>query len=234
MSKSAIEKNTHERKRGSMFTGLIEGKGKVFSFSKKGNDARFEIIMPFPSSTIKKGDSIAVNGVCLTVESFSAEHFVAYVSEETFSKSNLVSLSKGDTVNLERALAVGERFGGHIVSGHVDCLAEVILLEQKGESTLYRLSFPKEFSQQIVGKGSIALDGISLTVNICTDNYFEVNIIPTTSSHTTIATWKKGTLVNMETDVLAKYVEKMLFASQEKVQKTSSISAEFLQKNGFM
>jgi len=180
------------------------------------------------------GESIAVNGVCLTVETAGEKEFTAYASGETLSRSNLGALKLGGTVNLERALALGDRLGGHLVSGHVDCLAEVAAVTPAGQSVQYRITFPEEESVFVVPKGSVALDGISLTVNECGEGWLCVNIIPSTQGATTISGWKPGTAVNMETDMLGKYVLRMLGPWKDaKGGKASKISETFLREHGF-
>ncbi|MDR2826297.1 MAG: riboflavin synthase [Deltaproteobacteria bacterium] len=193
-----------------MFTGLIQSTGKITGFIRKGAEARLSIRPAQLSADFVKGESIAVNGACLTVETFDAAAFTAYASAETLSCTNLGFLRQGDTVNLERALHLGDSLGGHLVSGHIDALAEITNINATGSSLVFRLSFPPELSRQIIAKGSVALDGVSLTVNACTEDYFEVNIIPSTQNATTVATWKKGQKINLETDLIGKYVERQL------------------------
>jgi len=169
------------------------------------------------------------------VETFGRGWFTAYASAETMSVTNLGALSVSSSVNLERALAMGDRLGGHIVSGHVDCLAEVLTVRQAGESRIYRLGFPAEFATQVIPKGSVALDGISLTVNDCGHDYLEVNIIPATQRETTISGWSSGRQVNMETDVIGKYVQRMLspWTSGPAGPEPSKITPDFLKEHGF-
>ena len=193
-----------------MFTGLIQGMGRVENADNLGGQTRFRIKALYDLADIETGESIAVNGACLTVETHGERWFTAYASAETLSKTGLGGLRTGATVNLERAMAMGDRFGGHMVSGHVDCLAEVRDVRPAGESTVYILAFPEEFGPLVVPKGSVALDGISLTVNQCDQTSLSVNIIPATQKETTISTWTKGRKVNMETDVIGKYVRRML------------------------
>jgi riboflavin synthase len=193
-----------------MFTGLILGMGQIGSVEKKGKETRLGVKTLFSLPDIALGESIAVNGACLTVETFTKNAFTAYASAETMSRTSLGGLAIGSKVNLERALAMGDRLGGHMVSGHVDCLAKVESVVPAGESKLYRLSFPEAYSALVVEKGSVALDGISLTVNATGPGFLTVNIIPETQKSTTIAAWKPGTTVNLETDVIGKYVQQML------------------------
>ncbi len=217
-----------------MFTGLIQGMGRIKKINKTARDCRI-YIQPLNSiQDLLSGESIAVNGVCLTIEAAANDYFSVYASAETLSKTNLLSLNHGDYVNLERALAVGDRLGGHILSGHVDCLAKIQDFVQTGDSCIYRVLFDKQWSKYIVSKGSIALDGISLTVNDCGEGFLEVNIIPFTRKETTIFFWQRGTLVNMETDIIGKYVQKMLFPWQNlsETQKRP-ITINFLREHGF-
>ncbi|ABB39232.1 riboflavin synthase, alpha subunit [Oleidesulfovibrio alaskensis G20] len=224
-----------------MFTGIINGQGEILSADNRGSETRFRIRPRFALTDYVTGESIAVNGVCLTVETYADSWFSAYASAETLSCSNLGALHTGAAVNLERALAVGDRLGGHIVSGHVDCLATVQSVQPAGLSRVYRLGFPQEFGIQVVDKGSVTLDGISLTVNHCGPDFLEVNIIPETQKVTTIAHWKPGTRVNMETDIIGKYVQRMLtpWSSADKGGATAgdsragTLTMDFLREHGF-
>lgn len=219
-----------------MFTGLVLGMGSIEAADNRGKETRFRIRALFELSDIQLGESIAVNGTCLTVETFGQGWFTAYASRETMSVTNLGELTTGSTCNLERALAVGDRMGGHIVSGHVDCVAEVVSVRPAGDSKVYRLGFDASHGKYVIPKGSVTLDGISLTVNQCEKNWLEVNIIPETQKTTTISEWKPGRRVNMETDVIGKYVERMVMPwtdSPGKESKESAITMEFLAKNGF-
>ena len=218
-----------------MFTGIIQGLGHVLTMDRRGNETRITLRPDFSLTDYALGESIAVNGVCLTVETFGQGWFTAYASAETMSVTNLGALRVSSRVNLERALALGDRLGGHVVAGHVDCLAEVLTVSQVGESRLYRLGFPVRFAAQVIPKGSVALDGISLTVNDCGQDYLEVNIIPATQQETTIAAWTPGRRVNMETDVIGKYVERMLapWGASADRPKPSAITPDFLREHGF-
>lgn len=218
-----------------MFTGIIQGAGRVAGMDRRGDETRFTIRPDFPLRDYHGGESIAVNGVCLTVETFGQDWFTAYASAETLSVTNLGALRASAPVNLERALALGDRLGGHIVSGHVDCLAEVASIRPAGESRVYRLSFDSAFGRQVIPKGSVALDGISLTVNDCGPDYLEVNVIPATQQETTISGWSLGQRVNMETDVIGKYVQRMLgpWTSAPSPAKPSAITPDFLREHGF-
>jgi len=218
-----------------MFTGIIQGLGRVAAVDGGGSETRFTLRPDFALTDYSLGESIAVNGVCLTVETFGQGWFTAYASAETLSVTNLGALRVSAAVNLERALALGDRLGGHIVSGHVDCLAEVLSVRQAGQSRIYRLGFPEACASQVIPKGSVALDGISLTVNDCGRDYLEVNIIPATQRETTISGWAPGRRVNMETDVIGKYVQRMLAPWNESPARPqpSKITPDFLKEHGF-
>lgn len=216
-----------------MFTGIIQGRGRIDGLEKRGAETRFSVRPDFALRDYARGESIAVNGVCLTVETFGAGWFTAYASGETLAVTSLGSLRMGSPVNLERALALGDRLGGHLVSGHVDCLAEVTAVREAGQSRIYRLRFPEQFAHHVIPKGSVALDGVSLTVNDCGSNYLEVNIIPATQRETTIAGWTAGQHVNMETDVIGKYVARMLAPWSKPDSEPTAITLDFLKKNGF-
>lgn len=218
-----------------MFTGIIWGVGQIAAMDRRGSETRFTVRPGFALTDYALGESIAVNGVCLTVETFGTGWFTAYASAETMSVTNLGALRVSSTVNLERALAMGDRLGGHLVSGHVDCLAEVLSIRQAGQSRIFKLGFPSAFAAQVIPKGSVALDGISLTVNDCGQDYLEVNIIPATQRETTISGWTPGQRVNMETDVIGKYVQRMLAPWNEGRHQpaSSSITPDFLKEHGF-
>ena len=193
-----------------MFTGLIEGQGKIWRLSRRGAEVELEVRLDFAARDIVAGESISVNGVCLTVERPQADGFTAYASAETAARSTLGELKSGALVNIERALRMGARLGGHLVSGHVDGVAEVAEITEHGASREVWLALPRELAPQIAAKGSVALDGISLTVNVCLAERFSVNIIPETLRATTAKDWRPGGKVNLETDMLAKYVQRCL------------------------
>ncbi|WP_319541912.1 riboflavin synthase [uncultured Pseudodesulfovibrio sp.] len=219
-----------------MFTGLIMGMGRIEAAENRGAETRFRIKALFDLDTIELGESIAVNGVCLTVETYGDNWFTCYASKETTSITSLGGLRVGSSVNLERAMAMGDRFGGHIVSGHVDCLAEVAEIRPSGESKIYRLTFDASHGRYVIPKGSITLDGISLTVNDCAPTWLEVNIIPETQKVTTIGGWSPGTTVNMETDIIGKYVERMVtpwVSDKDTGKKKPGITMDYLREHGF-
>lgn len=224
-----------------MFTGLVKGMGEVMAIRRFGGECVFSFKTPFIDSAIADGESIAVNGACLSVEKHDDAGFSAYASEETMARTNLGFLKTGDSVNMERAIAFGERLGGHLVSGHVDCLAKVGEVRKAGRSIRCLFSFPAEFGPQVIPKGSVALDGISLTVNFCGADYLEVNLIPDTQARTTAHLWKKGYAANMETDLIGKYVlglarpwENRELAESGAARKSGRVTLNFLGENGFL
>jgi riboflavin synthase len=210
-----------------MFTGLVEGLGEVKRLSGKGADAVLEIETLMDLSDVAVGDSIAVNGVCLTVISRHQQIFQADVSAETLSCTTLKSLRSGSKVNLEKSLRVGDFMGGHFVLGNVDSVGRIVLRAQKSGSLILAVAVENTVARYIVEKGSVALDGISLTVNRLEKSRFYVNIIPHTAAQTTLELKKEGDGVNIETDILAKYVEKLLQSNQ-------GIDRNFLAKHGFL
>ncbi len=215
-----------------MFTGLIITTGTVRKILRQEKDMRIVISPAIPFENIQAGESIAVNGACLTVERYNSESFIVYTSKETLSRTTLQHLVVGQIVNLERALCLGDRLGGHIVAGHVDCMGRIEEIHASGESTKYIIRFPTTYSRYVIEKGSIALDGISLTINKCGEGYVEVNIIPETKKNTNIFTWKEKDRVNIEFDIIGKYVEKLISPWQTK-QKDQGITLDFLKEHGF-
>ena len=216
-----------------MFTGIIEQTGKVKSFRKKGNQANLTIQFKENISDLALGESIAINGVCLTVVKSGNDYFSADISEETLNRTNLGKLKTSDEINLERALKVGDRLGGHLVSGHIDgagCISKKI---KKGEDILLTIEAPEEIMKYVVGKGSIAVDGISLTVASCNEKSFTVSIIPHTEACTNLKWKKTGDVVNLENDMIGKYVEKFVNLENRNNRGKSKISKEFLQVHGF-
>ncbi|RNE49209.1 riboflavin synthase [Corynebacterium alimapuense] len=193
-----------------MFTGLVEEIGAVSALEPQGDALRLSIDASTVLSDVALGDSIAVNGVCLTVVEFTPDSFLADVMQESLDRSSLGHLVVGSPVNLERAMKVGARLGGHIMQGHVDGTAELISRTSSEHWDVLRFSLPVEVDRYVVEKGSIAVNGTSLTVSAVGDGWFEVSLIPTTLEETTHGQLKHGDVVNLEVDVLAKYVEKML------------------------
>jgi riboflavin synthase len=193
-----------------MFTGIIEEKGSVRSIDFDGDNARIVIAASVVVEATRSGDSISVNGVCLTALDIRADSFAADVSRETLDRSTLGSLAAGSPVNLERAVTPMTRLGGHIVQGHVDGRGTFISATQDGEFWTVRIGFPPEFAKYLVYKGSVAVEGISLTVASLGDDHFDIAIIPKTWELTNLSSLNAGDAVNLEADVIAKYVERML------------------------
>ena len=193
-----------------MFTGIIEELGHVRSIESVGENARIVIAARLVTEDTKHGDSIAVNGVCLTALDIQPDSFAADLSRETLARSTLSSLLPGAPVNLERAVTPVTRLGGHIVQGHVDARGQFVSVTDHGESWTVRIAYPKEIRQYLVFKGSVAVEGISLTIAELTDEYFAVAIIPKTWELTNLSSLKPGDPVNLEADVIAKYVERIL------------------------
>jgi len=218
-----------------MFTGLVQGLGKVKDIHRIREDMSLTIVPLFDISDCRVGESISVDGVCLTITGKQGKALTVDVSAETMSRSTLSQLSAGDEVNLERALRLSDRLGGHLVSGHVDGVGKILIKEQKERSWLFRIGIDRALGKYTIEKGSIALDGISLTINDCQDTYFEVNIIPQTARETTILRKKVGDLVNVETDMIGKYVEKFLKREKgaPKEGVSSIINEDMLKKYGF-
>ena len=212
-----------------MFTGIIEELGKIQSLEKRGDGAKIRISAKIVTKETNEGDSIAVNGVCLTALEISGNSFSADVSQETLNRSTLESLQVGSSVNLERAVTPSTRLGGHIVQGHVDARGNFSGATQNGDFWTVRISYPKEIGQYLVYKGSISVEGISLTIANLTDEYFEIAVIPKTWALTNLSTLKNGDSVNLEADVIAKYVERiMLYGKKE-----SGITMEKLIEMGY-
>ena len=193
-----------------MFTGIIEELGSVRSIEERGENARIVIAARVVTDGTNHGDSIAVNGVCLTALDIHPDSFAADLSLETLQRSTLGSLKPGVPVNLERAVTPATRLGGHIVQGHVDGRGQFAGVEDHGESWTIRIAYPKELGRYLVFKGSVAVEGISLTIAGLTGEYFEVAIIPKTWEVTNLSQLKPGDHVNLEVDVIAKYVERLL------------------------
>ena len=210
-----------------MFTGIIQGLGTVKKMTRQGQDALIGVETLLPLNDLKGGDSIAVNGVCLTITTLSGQVFSADVSAETLARSNLQFLKAGDRVNMEKALRLTDFLGGHIVLGHVDGLGKIAERTPKSGSIVLGVTVEEGLGRYIVEKGSIAVDGISLTVNGYAKGRFYVNIIPQTIENTTLSFKKVGDPVNIETDILGKYVEKLL--NPEK-----GVDMKFLAKHGFL
>ena len=216
-----------------MFTGLIQSTGVYHSRTLSGRAGKLRVRTARTFSDLRMGESIAVNGACLTLERDLGGNLLEFhVMEESFRRTNLGSLKQGDVVNLERALAVGDRLGGHIVSGHVDGTGTVLSLGKNGDDTELKVAIPPEIREQMVPKGSIAIDGISLTVASLGEDYFTVCIIPTTWRETNLAGCAKGTVLNLETDMLGKYVLNML--RRMNPAEKSPVTMNLLREAGFL
>jgi riboflavin synthase len=211
-----------------MFTGIIQAKGSIAALERRGGDVRLSVqsdSLPFASYDV--GESIAVNGVCLTAVALRADGFDTDVSVETLDVTSLGGLGVGDNVNLEPSLSLGDRLGGHLVSGHVDCLGTVTGRKADARSIRISVEIPEEFARYVARKGSVTVDGVSLTVNDVSATRFEVNIIPHTADVTIIGDYAVGTNVNVEVDLLARYIERLLAKDGE------GLSMEFLKEHGY-
>ncbi len=221
-----------------MFTGIIEEVGSVASIRKGAHSCVLTVNASRVLEDVHLGDSIATNGVCLTVTSFTSHSFSADVMHETLNRSSLGRLHIGSPVNLERAMLAGGRFGGHIVSGHIDGVGTISSIKEDDNAVWYTVEAPSNILRYIIEKGSITLDGISLTVAKVTNSNFSVSIIPHTRAQTNLASKKVGDVLNLENDLVGKYVERLMLqpiaASQEQPeQKSSGITKEFLSHYGF-
>lgn len=220
-----------------MFTGIIQSIGTILDLKEKGGDVELSVQTgKLDMSDVALGDSIAVNGVCLTAITFGEDYFTADVSRETLSLTSLGDLIKGSPANLEKALTLETRLGGHLVSGHVDGLAVVESRHGDGRSERFRIKAPDQLAKYIAEKGSVTIDGVSLTVNKVDGAYFELNIVPHTLVETVIGNYQAGTKVNIEVDVVARYLERLLQGDNAAVsgaKEKGSISEAFLAEHGF-
>lgn len=222
-----------------MFTGLVEELGVVRGVARGADSARIHIDAKIILEDIKTGDSIAVNGVCLTAVEYDRSRFAADVMAETLAKTNLAALKPGDRVNLERALKLGDRLGGHLVSGHIDGVGTVTRKERHDIATLITIAAPPGVMKYIIKKGSVAIDGTSLTVVDLSDGSFKVSLIPHTAHMTTLGFKKTGDTVNLEGDLVGKYIERLInFGGKEAADRPmgtgGGITLEFLARKGFM
>ena len=218
-----------------MFTGLTEGMGKIERVEKKGNGALLWISPDFSWKERNLGESVSVNGVCLTVTSWKENTFWVDVSEETLTRSNLGRIKARDVVNLERAMRLADRLGGHLVTGHIDGVGRILMKNDQGDFYKIKISFSKTLRPFIVEKGSIAVDGVSLTVNQVGENDFDLTMIPHTAAQTTLSKKKIGEDVNLETDLVGKYV--VQFLSLQKGEGTgpkSKVNESYLREHGFL
>lgn len=216
-----------------MFTGIIEETGKVINIQKLSKSCRIMISASKVLENTNIGDSIAVNGVCLTVTDMTKSSFSADVMAETVRRTSLAELKSGSRVNLERAMSAEGRFGGHIVSGHIDGTGIISDFKKEDNAVWITISADSSILKYIVEKGSVAIDGVSLTVAEVTDKFFRVSIIPHTQSETTLISKKTGSKVNLECDIIGKYVEKLLFY-RDKSDKKNGMTMDFLYENGFI
>ena len=211
-----------------MFTGIIKAKGLIGAIEKRGGDVRLRVTTPeLPWSEYEVGDSIAVNGGCLTAVRLLDTGFDTDVSVETLDVTTLKQLTVGDAVNLEPALRVGDALGGHLVSGHVDGIGRMTAREDDARSIRMTFEVPGELSRYVARKGSICVDGVSLTINEVSGNTFGLNIIPHTAEVTTMGAYEAGTAVNIEVDLLARYIERMLGSD------AGGLSIDFLREHGY-
>lgn len=217
-----------------MFTGIIESLGTIESIEDKGGDARFWINTgKLDMSDVALGDSIAMNGVCLTAIDLRPQAYCADVSGETLSLTSLKDLKPGSEVNLEKALTPTTRLGGHLVSGHVDGMGKVVDRYDDARSVRFKIEAPAELAKYIAMKGSITVDGISLTVNKVDGAFFELNIVPHTLKETIIKDYHPGRMVNLEVDLIARYLERLVLGDRA-AESGSNITESFLAEHGFM
>jgi riboflavin synthase len=217
-----------------MFTGIIQAVGKIAAIEQKGGDARLRIDTgSLDMANVNTGDSIAVSGVCLTAVEHSASGFTADVSGETLARTTLGQRRPGDVVNLEKALTLNTPLGGHLVSGHVDGVGTVVGRETEGRSVRFRFEAPAALARYIAEKGSICVDGVSLTVNAVNGARFDVNIVPHTLAQTTLNGFQPGSKVNLEVDLLARYLERLMLG-EAAANGGSAVTQEFLARHGFL
>jgi riboflavin synthase len=217
-----------------VFTGITAALGSVRRLMRRGEDALLEVESSLDLDDVRIGDSIAVSGACLTVTAKTGRLFTADVSAETLSRTTIRSLKVGDRVNLEKALRVGERLGGHIVLGHVDGVGRIVEKTPHSGSLIFGFEIDPALDRYVVAKGSITVDGISLTVNRCEKNRFYVSIIPHTTVATTLGFKKVVDDVNIETDIIARYLEKLISTEKETVDATGGVDLEMLARYGFL
>ena len=221
-----------------MFTGIVAAMGTVRRLTLRGEDALLEIDAALEMDDVRIGDSISVSGACLTVTALKDTGFTADVSAETLSRTTLKTIKAGDPVNLEKALRVGDRLGGHIVLGHVDGVGRIHGKTVRSQSVIFCFEIDPGLGRYVVAKGSITVDGISLTVNRCEKDRFYVNIIPHTAAGTTLGVKKASDTVNIETDILARYLEKLIIANPEhngeKGKPAGGVDMALLARHGFL
>ncbi|WP_086982531.1 riboflavin synthase [Vibrio aphrogenes] len=218
-----------------MFTGIVEAVGTILAITPKGEDVTITVDAgQLDMSDVHLGDSIATNGVCLTVVAFDERSYRADLSLETLKRTGFSQYQVGDAVNLEKAMLPSTRFGGHIVSGHVDDVGVIVDRQPVGRAMEYWIEVPSHLTRYIAEKGSVTVDGISLTVNDIRKNGFKITIVPHTSQETTVDSFVVGRKVNLEVDVIARYLERLISGKTEQLDSPESrITMELLQKNGF-
>lgn len=216
-----------------MFTGIIEEVGTIKNISKGIKSIKLTIGATKVLEGSKIGDSIAVNGVCLTITSMGKDFFTADIMPESLRKTSMANLTSGDKINLERALTLSSRLGGHIVSGHIDGVGTVIALKRDDNAMRITIEAEPKIMKYIIAQGSVTLDGVSLTVASVAKSNFTISLIPHTGEVTTLLSKDIGSSINIENDVIGKYVERLLHYDQENIKQKSSLSLGFLQENGF-
>ncbi len=214
-----------------MFTGIVENKGKVIRMEHLGQEKRLTLELPIDLTEVQLGDSININGVCLTVVEKRGQVVVLDLSSETLQRTVLGGLKEGDQVNFERALRLADRLGGHIVTGHIDAVGVIAEKRKERDFIDLKIRIPKSLSKYIVEKGSVAIDGISLTVNQCEDEAIRMTLVPYTLAKTTLIDKRVGDRVNIETDIIGKYIEKMINRGNGKSQ---GVDLSFLMEHGFV
>lgn len=219
-----------------MFTGIIEAVGSIVAMESKGSDVSVRVRSgKLDLRDVKLGDSIATNGVCLTVVQLPGDGYIADVSGETIARTGFADYQAGQRVNLEKALMPTSRLGGHLVSGHVDGVGKIVAVKPLGRAIEYWVEAPRELARYIAEKGSITVDGISLTVNSVEGARFRLTIVPHTSGETTVGEWKVGSRVNLEVDVIARYLERLVLGDKAAdVAPATGVTMAMLAENGFM
>lgn len=221
-----------------MFTGLVEEIGKISKITKGSNSYQFTIAAQQVLSEMKLGDSVSTNGACLTVVARTNTNFTVDIMAETVKRTNFKLMKVGDTVNLERAMRLSDRLGGHLVSGHIDAIGKIVGIKKEDIANIISIEAPKELLDQMLNKGSIAIDGISLTIIAVDAKSFQVGIIPHTAQETSLLKKTKGDIVNLETDLIGKYVLNFLKPNNKEnttqVKASSKVTMDFLAANGFI
>ena len=217
----------------SIFTGLIEEMGEIISVENGNRSLKVKVRCKKVLENAKLGDSIATNGTCLTVTELGNDYFTADCMYETVKRTNLKRLKKGDKVNLEKSITLSTPLGGHLVTGDVDCEGKIVAITQEGIAKIYEIEIEHRYMKYIVEKGRVTLDGASLTVMKLTDRTFGVSLIPHTQEMITLGKKKVGDYINVETDLVGKYIERLMNFKEEPEEKSGGLTMEFLLKNGF-